>query len=203
MNYFITAIDTNVGKTVFSAILAKALGYSYWKPIQCGDLDHTDSMKIKAWTDVNIYPEAFKLKDPLSPHEAARLSEANLVLEKVELPSDEHMVIEGAGGIMVPLNNNGELVIDIAKKTGSEVILVVKNYLGSINHSLLSCEYLKLHNISVKGLVVIGKTTPSSEEIIQKISGLKILFRIPYGNLNADFISKQAKKLKESWNNVV
>ena len=203
MNYFITAIDTNVGKTVFSAILAKALGYSYWKPIQCGDLDHTDSMKIKAWTDVNIYPEAFKLKDPLSPHEAARLSEANLVLEKVELPSDEHMVIEGAGGIMVPLNNNGELVIDIAKKTGSEVILVVKNYLGSINHSLLSCEYLKHHNISVKGLVVIGKTTPSSEEIIQKISGLKILFRIPYGNLNADFISKQAKKLKESWNNVV
>ncbi len=160
-------------------------------------------MKIRAWTDVNIYPEAFKLKDPLSPHEAARLSEANLVLEKVELPSDEHMVIEGAGGIMVPLNNNGELVIDIAKKTGSEVILVVKNYLGSINHSLLSCEYLKLHNISVKGLVVIGETTPSSEEIIQKISGLKILFRIPYGNLNADFISKQAKKLKESWNNVV
>ena len=199
MNYFISAIDTNVGKTVFSAILAKALGYSYWKPIQCGDLDNTDSMKIKEWTNVNVHPEAYRLQQPMSPHQAAKLSGVDVNLKDIDPPVSNHLVIEGAGGIMVPLNYNGELVIDIAKKTGSEVIIVVKNYLGSINHSLLSCEYFKIHKIPVKGLVIMGETMPSSEEIIEKISGFKILCRIPYSDLNTDFISDQAKILKESW----
>jgi len=202
MNYFITAIDTNVGKTVFSAILAKALDYPYWKPIQCGDLDQSDSMKIKEWTNVKVYPEAFKLQQPMSPHEAARLSEIEVNLSDIDPPKANNLVIEGAGGIMVPLNYSGELVIDIAKKTNSEVILVIKNYLGSINHSLLSCEYLKLHEIPVKGLVVMGDTTPSSEEIIRKKSGLDILFKVPYGNLNTHFIADQAMILKEKWNEI-
>mgnify|MGYP001091609216 FL=1 len=202
MNYFITAIDTNVGKTVFSAILAKALDYPYWKPIQCGDLDQSDSMKIKEWTNVKVYPEAFKLQQPMSPHEAARLSEIEVNLSDIDPPKANNLVIEGAGGIMVPLNYSGELVIDIAKKTNSEVILVIKNYLGSINHSLLSCEYLKLHKIPVKGLVVMGDTTPSSEKIISKKSGLDILYKVPYGNLNTHFIADQAMILKEKWNEI-
>ena len=202
MNYFITAIDTNVGKTVFSAILAKALDYPYWKPIQCGDLDQSDSMKIKEWTNVKVYPEAYRLQHPMSPHEAARLSEIEVNLSDIHLPKANNLIIEGAGGIMVPLNYSGELVIDIAKKTNSEVILVIKNYLGSINHSLLSCEYLKLHKIPVKGLVVMGDSTPSSEEIIRKKSGLDILFRVPYGNLNNHFIADQAMILKEKWNEI-
>jgi len=202
MNYFITAIDTNVGKTVFSAILAKALDYPYWKPIQCGDLDQSDSMKIKEWTNVKVYPEAYRLQHPMSPHEAARLSEIEVNLSDINPPKANNLIIEGAGGIMVPLNYSGELVIDIAKKTNSEVILVIKNYLGSINHSLLSCEYLKLHKIPVKGLVVMGDTTPSSEEIIRKKSGLDILFKVPYGNLNTHFIDDQAAILKEKWNEI-
>ena len=202
MNYFITAIDTNVGKTVFSAILAKALDYPYWKPIQCGDLDQSDSMKIKEWTNVKVYPEAYRLQHPMSPHEAARLSEIEVNLSDINPPKANNLIIEGAGGIMVPLNYSGELVIDIAKKTNSEVILVIKNYLGSINHSLLSCEYLKLHKIPVKGLVVMGDSTPSSEEIIRKKSGLDILFRVPYGNLNNHFIADQAMILKEKWNEI-
>ena len=202
MNYFITAIDTNVGKTVFSAILAKALDYPYWKPIQCGDLDQSDSMKIKEWTNVKVYPEAYRLQHPMSPHEAARLSEIEVNLSDINPPKANNLIIEGAGGIMVPLNYSGELVIDIAKKTNSEVILVIKNYLGSINHSLLSCEYLKLHKIPVKGLVVMGDSTPSSEEIIRKKSGLDILFKVPYGNLNTHFIADQAMILKEKWNEI-
>jgi len=202
MNYFITAIDTNVGKTVFSAILAKALDYPYWKPIQCGDLDQSDSMKIKEWTNVKVYPEAFKLQQPMSPHEAARLSGVEVNLSDIDPPKANNLIIEGAGGIMVPLNYSGEMVIEIANKANAEVILVIKNYLGSINHSLLSCEYLKLHEIPVKGLVVMGDTTPSSEEIIRKKSGLDILFKVPYGNLNTHFIADQAMILKEKWNEI-
>ena len=202
MKYFITAIDTNVGKTVFSAILAKALEYPYWKPIQCGDLDQSDSMKVEKWAKVKIFPEAYRLKQPMSPHEAARLSEVEVRLSDIQVPEVNDLVIEGAGGIMVPLNYNGELVIEIAQKTNAEVILVIKNYLGSINHSLLSCDYLKSHNINVKGIVLIGDENASSEKIIEKISGLDILFRIPYGDLNADFIKDQSNKLKEKWDEI-
>ena len=202
MNYFITAIDTNVGKTVFSAILVKALGYAYWKPVQCGDLDNSDTIKIKRWLEnATIHREAFQLKDPLSPHESARLSGIEIKLDDIKVPIDENLIIEGAGGIMVPLNQEGDLVIDIAKKANAEVILVIKNYLGSINHSLLSIEYLKMHNIPVMGIVIIGESTPSSENIIEKITGYRILYRIPTTDeLNTAYISSQGDKLKKIWN---
>ena len=202
MKYFITAIDTNVGKTVFSAILAKALNYPYWKPIQCGDLDRSDSMKVEEWANVEIFPEAYKLKQPMSPHEAARLSGVEVNLSDIQSPETSDLVIEGAGGIMVPLNYSGELIIDIAKKTNSEIILVIKNYLGSINQSLLSCDYLRSHNMNVKGIVLMGDENASSEKIIEKLSGLDILFRVPYGDLNEKFIEEQARKLKEKWDEI-
>ncbi len=201
MRYFITAIDTNIGKTVVSAILCKALNYSYWKPVQCGDLDHSDTMKVKNWVeDLVIHKEAYQLKDPLSPHEAARLSGIEIKLENINVPEDKNLIIEGAGGIMVPLNYNGDLVIDIAIKTGAETILVMKNYLGSINHTLLSVEYLKTNNIPIKGIILIGDTTESSENIIEKITGCKILYRFDYSDqLNEDFIFTQAQRVKQSW----
>ena len=199
MNYFITAIDTNVGKTIVSAILCKALNYSYWKPIQCGDLENSDTLKDKDFVnEVNTYKEAFALKFSLSPHESARLSGIEVKLNNFRLPKEESLIVEGAGGLMVPLNESGDLVIDIAKKIDAQIIIVVKNYLGSINHSLLSLDYLRRNNFKIRGIVITGDSTPSSERIIEKISGCKILFRIPFcENINTDFINSQAVMARE------
>jgi dethiobiotin synthetase len=194
LKYFITAIDTNVGKTVVSAILCKALNYSYWKPIQCGDLDNSDTLKVKGLVEkVNAFKETFSLKYPLSPHEAASLSSVNVDIDSFVLPTNDSLIIEGAGGLMVPLNDKGDLVIDIAKKFSAEIILVIKNYLGSINHSLLSLDYLKRNNFKIKGIVITGDSNPSSERIIEEISGCKIILRIPQSSfINEDFIERQA-----------
>ena len=195
MKYFITAIDTDVGKTIISAIVVKALGAAYWKPIQCGDLVFSDTMKVESLVEnVATFSEAYALEFPLSPHESARLSDVKVNMDKFSLPKERPIVIEGAGGLMVPLNNQGDLVIDIAKKIDAQIIVVIKNYLGSINHSLLTIDYLKRNNYNIKGLVINGESTPSSERIIEKISGCKILFRTPFcENVNSAFIEEQAE----------
>lgn len=195
LKYFITAIDTDVGKTIISAIVVKALGAAYWKPIQCGDLAFSDTMKVESLVEnVSTYSEAYALAFPLSPHESARLSDVKVRLEKFNLPNETPIVVEGAGGVMVPLNDHGDLVIDIAKKIDAQIIVVIKNYLGSINHSLLTIDYLKRNNYKIKGLVINGESTPSSESIIEKISGCKILFRTPFcENVNSAFIEEQAE----------
>ena len=195
MKYFITAIDTDVGKTIISAIVVKALGAAYWKPIQCGDLVFSDTMKVESLVEnVSTFSEAYALEFPLSPHESARLSDVKVNMEKFSLPKERPIVVEGAGGLMVPLNDQGDLVIDIAKKIDAQIIVVIKNYLGSINHSLLTIDYLKRNNYNIKGLVINGESTPSSENIIEKISGCKILFRTPFcENVNSAFIEEQAE----------
>lgn len=195
MKYFITAIDTDVGKTIISAIVVKALGAAYWKPIQCGDLVFSDTMKVESLVEnVSTFSEAYALEFPLSPHESARLSDVKVNMEKFSLPKERPIVVEGAGGLMVPLNDQGDLVIDIAKKIDAQIIVVIKNYLGSINHSLLTIDYLKRNNYNIKGLVINGESTPSSERIIEKISGCKILFRTPFcENVNSAFIEEQAE----------
>ena len=180
MNYFITAIDTNIGKTVVSAVLCKALGYSYWKPIQCGDLDFSDTMKVKKWSpDTITFEESYSLKYPLSPHEASRRSNVKVKMENFILPTNDSLIIEGAGGLMVPLNNNGDLVIDIAKKVDAKIIVVIKNYLGSINHSLLTLDYLKKNDYAIKGIIFSGEPVAASENIIKKISGIDVLYHLP------------------------
>ncbi len=180
MNYFVTAIDTNVGKTVVSALLCRALNYSYWKPIQCGDLDYSDTMKVQKWVPgLTTYKESYSLEHPLSPHEASRLSGVNVKMDDFVLPSSDPLIVEGAGGLMVPLNEKGDLVIDIAKKIDAKIIVVLKNYLGSINHSLLTIDYLKRNNFDIKGVIISGESTPSSERIIEKITNLDVIYRLP------------------------
>lgn len=175
--YFITGIDTDSGKSVVSAILAQSMGADYWKPIQAGQ--PTDSEFIKENTqDIKIHPEGILLKHPMSPHAAADLENKQIGLAHLELPStDNSLIIEGAGGIMVPINDQ-ELVIDIAKKFDLQVILVSRNYLGSINHTLLSIDYLKNHGFKIKGIVFNGKSNASTEEYILKHSGLTCLFKL-------------------------
>jgi dethiobiotin synthetase len=180
-SFFVTGIGTDVGKTIASAILVEALRADYWKPIQAGDLNNTDRMKVRTLisnTKSIIHPESYLLSRAMSPHAAAQADKIKIKIKKIILPKTANtLIIEGAGGLMVPLNNES-LVIDLIKKFKSEVILVSRNYLGSINHTLLSVEALKSRNIPIAGIIFNGKSTKSSEEYILKHSGLKCLLHI-------------------------
>ena len=179
--YFITGIGTEIGKTLVSAILVEKLKADYWKPIQSGDLDFSDTIKVKNLISNKksiFHPEAYRLTQPYSPHYSASLDKVEIDLNKIKCPeTDNHLIIEGAGGLMVPLNEY-HLMIDLIKKLNAEVILVSKNYLGSINHTLLSIEALKNRDIPIIGIIFNGSSTPSTEEIILKMSNIKCLGKI-------------------------
>ncbi|CAM3765244.1 dethiobiotin synthase [Mucilaginibacter galii] len=166
---FVTGIGTDVGKTVVSAILVEKLKADYWKPIQSGDLDNTDTMKVQALISNPIskfQPEAYRLTQPFSPHKSADLDGIAIDLNQIMLPqTDNQLIIEGAGGLMVPLNNQ-HFIIDLIQKFDAEVVLVVKHYLGSINHTLLSLELLKQKKIKVRALIFNGDSDEYAESAI-------------------------------------
>ena len=150
--FFVTGIGTDVGKTIASAILVEALRADYWKPIQAGNLSNTDTLKVRSLISnliSVIHPETYRFSKALSPHAAAQADKVKIKTEKIIVPKTTNiLVIEGAGGLMVPLNDKS-LVIDLIEKFKAEVILVSNNYLGSINHTLLSVEALKSRNIAI------------------------------------------------------
>ena len=198
-SYFITGIGTGIGKTFVSAILTEALKADYWKPIQSGDLNNSDSKKIKALISNEqsfIHPEAYRLTKPLSPHAAAKLDKTTIDVKKIKLPKTKNtLIIEGAGGVMVPLNDKA-LMIDLIEQLNAQVIIVSQNYLGSINHTLLTIEALRNRNIPIAGIVFNGKKTPASEEYILQHSKLKCLLRInPEKEISAKTILKYSKKV--------
>lgn len=195
---FITGIGTDVGKTVVSAMIAESLGSFYWKPIQSGDLDQSDTMKVEKWTkNVQFLTEKHRLTQPFSPHKSAGID--GVKIESFSIPIvNKALVIEGAGGINVPLNEQGFLIKDLVKKWGIPVVLVVKHYLGSINYTLLTIEALKSNNIPIAGMVISGENDNDSEQIIEKISGISFDFTIPFSNqIDNDFISNQAEINRE------
>lgn len=199
-HYFITGIGTGIGKTIVSAILTEALKADYWKPIQAGELNNTDSMKVRSLisnTTSFIHPEVYCLSKPMSPHASAKADKIIIDLKKIKLPdTSKTLIIEGAGGIMVPLNDK-QLVIDLIKQLKAEVIIVVKNYLGSINHTLLTYEALRNKKIPIAGIVFNGKPTPSSEEFITKYTGLDCILRIHEENtIDSKTIIKYGKYVK-------
>jgi len=179
--FFVTGIGTDVGKTIASAILVDALNADYWKPIQAGDLGDTDTMKVRALinnTKSVFHPETYRLCEPMSPHAAAITDGVKINMERFILPETSNsIIIEGAGGLMVPLNDD-YFVIDLIEKFKAEAILVSCNYLGSINHTLLSVKALVSRNIPIAGIIFNGEPTRLSEEYILKHTGLKFLFRI-------------------------
>jgi len=180
--YFITGIGTGIGKTIVSSIVTEKLQADYWKPIQSGDLDQTDSMKVESLitnSKTVIHQEAFKLTQPLSPHLSAKLDNIDLSIDKLFTPSTANtLIIEGAGGLMVPLNDR-ELLIDYIIALKVEVIVVSQNYLGSINHTLLSLELLKARNVTVKGIIYNGGSNIETERYINQYSPVEILGNIP------------------------
>jgi dethiobiotin synthetase len=167
---FITGIGTGIGKTVIAAILTESLKADYWKPVQSGDLDKSDTMKVQALISNNktvFHREAYRLTQPYSPHKSAALDGVEIDLNSFELPDTNNtLIIEGAGGLMVPLNNK-DLMIDLIKKLNAEVVLVVQHYLGSINHSLLSLEALYNRNIPVRAIIFNGDSDAYSEDVIK------------------------------------
>jgi dethiobiotin synthetase len=194
--FIIAGISTEIGKTFISSILTEALEADYWKPVQSGALDFTDTDTVKCLisnTQTVFHPEAYRLTEPMSPHAAAEIDGIEIELSNFVLPETKNnLIVELAGGIMVPLNNR-ETNIDLIKKFGLPVILVSKNYLGSINHTLLSVEILKMNNISVKGLIFNGKQNKSSEEFILNYTKLEYLGRVDFEeNIDKNVVRKYA-----------
>ncbi len=178
---FVAGIDTNAGKTIVSAILVEALKADYWKPIQAGDLDNSDTLKVASLISNEqtvLHPEAYRLAIAASPHIAAEKEGIAIDVNSIKIPATQnHLIIEGSGGLLVPVNNDF-LIIDMIKNLGVEVVLVSRNYLGSINHTLLSSLALKQYGIKVKGIIFNGATREGTESIILERTGYKLLGRV-------------------------
>jgi len=199
-HYIITGIGTDVGKTVVSAIVAEALQANYWKPVQAGDLDNSDSIKIERLTqNVTVLPEAFRLTEPMSPHAAAEIDGVEILPKDLSLPEvDGNFIVEGAGGLMVPINSNGLLYADAFMIWKLPVIVVSRHYLGSINHTLLTVEVLNKRGIEIEGVIFVGDEHSTTEEAILKNTGLRLIARIPIAEeVNQAFILEQAEMIKD------
>ena len=186
--YFITGISTEVGKTVTSAIVTEALKADYWKPIQAGELDNCDTKKVKQLISnktSKFHPNAYALKTPMSPHGAADIDNIKIDLKKIKVPqTNNHLVIEGAGGLLVPLNNT-DTVFDLIKPE-YKVIVVSRHYLGSINHTLLTVNLLKEKGFNV-AIIFSGNEHKTTEDIIKKMTQAPVIGRIeeePYFDKN-------------------
>jgi dethiobiotin synthetase len=196
---FVTGISTEVGKTVASAIITEALEADYWKPVQAGDLDNSDSHKIEKYisnTTTKIHPNSYALNTPMSPHASAEIDNLTIQLEAIQEPSTEnHLVVEGAGGVLVPLNDTNT-ILDLIKPE-YHVIVVSRHYLGSINHTLLTVNLLKEKGLNVS-IIFSGEEHPTTESIIQKMANVPVLGRIdeePYFDQNV--IREYAEIFKE------
>jgi dethiobiotin synthetase len=181
--YFITGIGTNVGKTFISAILTEALQADYWKPIQTGnteDVDKNTVQQLISNTSSVCFKESYSFKEPVSPHLAAHLENTEINTDNIKLPptKNKHLIIEGAGGLLVPLNEK-QCVIDLAKQFDAQVILVCRNYLGCINHSLLSIDYLVKNNFKVKGIILNGTFNELVKSSIVNFADVPILGQFP------------------------
>ena len=178
--YFITGIGTEVGKTVVSAIVTESLKADYWKPIQAGDLEYSDSHKVEklvANEESSFHKNSYALKTPMSPHAAAEIDGVKIDLSRIKRPeTDIDLVIEGAGGLMVPLNDR-DVILDLIDKE-DRVILVSRHYLGSINHTLLSIEMLRSRGIMNIAIIFSGAEHPTTESAIEKIGKVEVLGRI-------------------------
>ncbi|MAJ44209.1 MAG: dethiobiotin synthase [Candidatus Marinimicrobia bacterium] len=197
-NFFITAIGTNVGKTLISAMLVENLKAEYWKPIQAGNLDKSDSTFIREHTNcIKIHPERFILTAPMSPHAAAKIDNVKINLIDFKIPNiNSSLIVEGAGGLMVPLNNN-DLVLDLIKHLNLEVIIISQNYLGSINHTLLTIEVLKKNDIQINGIIFNGNSNIETERIIEHKTRIQVIGKIPkLDKISKKNIIKYSKKIQ-------
>jgi dethiobiotin synthetase len=195
--YFITANHTGAGKTLVSAVFVQALGADYWKPVQAGTPGDTEEVKGLIFSPgTRFHPERFRLQAAMSPHAAARLENTEIRLDDFQLPDFQgDLVIEGAGGLLVPLNDT-DFVIDLATRFSAEIVLVSDVYLGSINHTLLSFAELQRRNIPVKGIIFNRAGNLETENIILLHTGLPCLLKIPeLKEITPETVRRLAEKL--------
>ena len=180
--YIVTGTDTGIGKTTVAAMLTLALDACYWKPIQSGTQEETDRQRIQALTalsDDRFLPESYVLSAPLSPHRAAELEGTEIDPKALVIPvSDRNLIVEGAGGLMVPLTR-GKLQIDLFAAWMAPIILCARTGLGTINHTLLSIEALRRRNMSLHGLIFIGDHNADNIRAIVEFSGVQLLGHVP------------------------
>lgn len=178
---FVTGIGTGVGKTVVATVLAEALHADYWKPIQTGDAEGNDSDLVKSLLhdgNIKVHTEAYRFAFPSSPHYAAQLESTAIDIQRILIPQTQHkLVIEGAGGLFVPLNEK-ETMADLVTLLNAPIILVVNNYLGSINHTLLTLEAIQRRNMRIAGIIFNGDNYLDNEEIIQKFTTVPVIGKV-------------------------
>jgi len=197
---FVAGISTNVGKTVISAILTEYLQADYWKPIQTGSTEGRDLQTVKDLVSNDksrFFEENYLFSQPYSPHYAAILDKKSVDIQQISPPkTDNNLLIEGAGGLFVPLNGQ-ELLIDLIPKIADEVILVCNEYLGSINHTLLSIEALQSRKIPIKGLIFNGDFFADNQQFILNYSQVFNLGHIP----RLEILNKERVKKATSYLN--
>lgn len=188
--FFVTGTDTGIGKTVVSAMLTRALNATYWKPIQAGLEEETDTEFVRRVTelpDQHIIPEQYPLNSPMSPHAAAEIDKVEIQMDHFHLPEFEtdHLVVEGAGGLLVPMNDE-EMIIDLISHLDLSVVLVASSTLGTLNHTFLSLEALRNRGIPILGVVLNGPKHESNRWTIEEYGNINILAELDTINpLNA------------------
>lgn len=183
---FVTGTDTNVGKTVLSALLVSALDAIYWKPIQTGTAEGTDRktvIQLAAIPEGQALKETYCFEPPVSPHLAAEASGVRIDLARIQPPSDlsKPLIVEGAGGILVPINDS-ELMLDLAHRLGLPVIIAARSALGTINHTVLTVRALRCAKVPIKGVVMIGPRNRDNERSVERFGDVPLVGRIPWLN---------------------
>lgn len=205
MKIFVTGISTDVGKTIASAIITESLEADYWKPIQAGDLANSDSHKVQSLLSnakTRIHPNSYALQTPASPHFAAEIDKIQIDAAKIVAPeTTNHLVIEGAGGLLVPLNET-QTIADLIK-ADYKVVIVSRHYLGSINHTLLTIEALRNRELNIAGIIFSGDENRPTESIILNKTRVNFVGRIetePY--FDRHVVAEYAAKFKETLQNL-
>lgn len=178
MSVFITGTDTHIGKTLASAWLCLHADSDYFKPIQTGSIEGTDSTFVAGIIKNRVHPESYLFKAPESPHTAAQAENSDIDITTIKLPAVHRLVVEGAGGLMVPLNRE-HLMIDLAQALGLPVLLVASTKLGTLNHTLLSLEALHARQMPVAGIILNGPGNPRLKETLEHFGQSPVLAEIP------------------------
>lgn len=198
---FITGCGTGVGKTIISAILVQALEADYWKPIQSGALEDSDALTVSRLVSSSqsvVHPETYLLKEPISPHAAAAREGIEISLDDIHIPSTNNfLVIEGAGGLLVPINRQ-HTIADMIRKFKAPAIVVSRHYLGSINHTLLTLAALHASNIPLLGVIFVGDPNKESETAILSMGRAKMLGRVAWEeSISPAIIAQYARLFRE------
>lgn len=197
--FFITGTDTNVGKTLVSAWFCLNTGYGYFKPIQTGYIEGTDSYFVSKIVESKIYKESYLFKEPISPHLAACHENIVIDITKIRLPKTQYLFVEGAGGLLVPINDR-YCMIDLIKQLNIPAILVCHSKLGAINHTLLSLEALRYRSINVCGIIISGEKNQEICDTIEHYGQVEILGHLPFlKKINRETLKKitLSNKLKK------